>query len=315
MSSTLLSPAYQQGHLTKADYVHQMHTSLHRHLFAYPALLQACDLAEIRLTPEGVVFIQRDTGLQFTCSPTDERAMPIDVLNFGRYEPAELAAVHRLVKDGDTVIDIGANIGWYSLGLLERFPSVRVAAFEPVPGTRALLERNIALNTPALNAKSPLELKDRLVVVPCALSHPGAPSEMTMFVAPDCGVNASLKNVANRANAETVACRVTTLDRWLSEEAPEAIRQRVNYIKCDVEGAEWLVVQGAEQVLKTHRPILQLELLRKWSEPYGYHPNTVIEYLNTLNYRCHTLDEAGDLMPFDRVDDATVATNYFFLPA
>ncbi|MEB3245887.1 MAG: FkbM family methyltransferase [Vampirovibrionales bacterium] len=307
-----LVQAYGANQLTKADYVHQMHNSLHQHLFTYPGLLQNSELAEIRLTPDGVVFVQQATGLMFKCSPTDERAMPIDVLNFGRYEPAEIAMAHKLINDGDTVLDIGANMGWYSIGLAHKFEHLSIAAFEPVPATRALLTENIALNLDNLGQGS------RIMVQNCALTAPGEPESITMYIAPDCGVNASMKNVAERENAQEVSCPASTLDQWLEEfwvaEAGSELEARVNYIKCDVEGAEWLVMQGARKTLQQYQPIVQLELLRKWAKPYGYHPNTVIEFMQELRYTCCVINPHGQLEAFTLVDETTQATNYFFLP-
>jgi hypothetical protein len=53
-------------------------------------------------------------------------------------------------------------------------------------------------------------------------------------------------------------------------------------IKADVEGAELLVVQGGLQTIAKYRPLIFLELLRKRSKPFGYHPNDVIQLLASI---------------------------------
>jgi tRNA1(Val) A37 N6-methylase TrmN6 len=55
-------------------------------------------------------------------------------------------ALHGLtVQDGDCVFDVGANIGLYSVLLLRAYRRLRIFAFEPVPSSYQLLERNLAL--------------------------------------------------------------------------------------------------------------------------------------------------------------------------
>ncbi|MDQ3242738.1 MAG: FkbM family methyltransferase [Gemmatimonadota bacterium] len=75
---------------------------------------------------------------------------PVDSLLLsmrGIYEPAETALVQQLVGPGSTVLDIGANIGYYTLQFAELVgASGRVIAFEPDPANFELLARNTQLN-------------------------------------------------------------------------------------------------------------------------------------------------------------------------
>ena len=78
-----------------------------------------------------------------------------------------------------------------------------------------------------------------------------------------------------------------------------------------MEGAELLVLQGGIASIERFKPLLFLELLRKWSKPFGYHPNDVISVLAEIGYRCYTFD-AHTLVPVPRITDETVQTNFFF---
>jgi FkbM family methyltransferase len=66
---------------------------------------------------------------------------------FGTFEPATVKVLKRLVKSGDTALDIGANVGYMSL-VLAKFvgKSGRVFSFEPDSKNFASLKRNLALN-------------------------------------------------------------------------------------------------------------------------------------------------------------------------
>jgi hypothetical protein len=90
--------------------------------------------------------------------------------------------------------------------------------------------------------------------------------------------------------------------------------KRVDLIKCDVEGAELFVLRGAAQVIERDKPIVFLEMLRKWARQFDYHPNDIIGLLAASGYRCWAIGEHA-LREIEAVDDDTAETNYVFLHA
>ncbi len=85
-----------------------------------------------------------------------------------------------------------------------------------------------------------------------------------------------------------------------------------DFIKCDVEGAELLVFRGGRSTLAKYRPVVFTELLRKWSKPFGYHPNDLIGYFVELGYLCFAVGSSGARRT-DEITEQTVETNYCFL--
>ena len=90
------------------------------------------------------------------------------------------------------------------------------------------------------------------------------------------------------------------------------IVSKIDFIKCDVEGAEIFVIKGALETIKKSMPVLFLEMLRKWSAKFGYHPNDTIKILSDIGYRCYYLKN-GELIEIKKVTQRTKATNFFFL--
>ena len=86
----------------------------------------------------------------------------------------------------------------------------------------------------------------------------------------------------------------------------------VDFIKCDVEGAELFVYQGGIESIQKNQPIIFTEMLRKWSAKFNYNPNEIIDLLFGLGYRCF-IAKADQLVEFFRMDDNTIETNFFFL--
>lgn len=73
-----------------------------------------------------------------------------------------------------------------------------------------------------------------------------------------------------------------------------------------------MVVQGGEKILET-TPIILMELLRKWSRAFGYHPNDVFALLERYGYRAWVFVEGGRLQACPQVTEETVQTNYIFM--
>jgi hypothetical protein len=125
-----------------------------------------------------------------------------------------------------------------------------------------------------------------------------------------------LVNVAEKENIQIFRCKVETLDGYVS-----CTNSKVDFIKCDVEGAELFVFRGGISTLKEQQPIVFTEMLRKWSAKFNYHPNDIIEFFRPLGYAAYTIypspiqfnSKGIKLREFNFVDENTIETNYFFL--
>ena len=131
--------------------------------------------------------------------------------------------------------------------------------------------------------------------------------EITFYYYPEGSGNASLANLSKSNNVEKISCYVRKLDNFVSEK-----NLKVDFIKCDVEGAELLVFKGGIETIKKHKPIILAEMLRKWSANFNYHPNAIIELLSDAGYRCFTA-KGEKLIEFFTMDEQTLETTFFFL--
>ncbi len=295
-SLVALKAQFQNGSLSKPDFIAQS-LQHHRQLFEYVDITRTTDVREILITPEGICFVIGDERIRLYCPENEARVAPIEVMNFGRYEPAETRVMDILAEGSSAILDVGANIGLYAIRFAKCVPSAHVYAFEPLPRSNAFLQRNVAANA----------VGERVTCFNYGLSD--AAGTVDFFISPTAGTNASLKNVAGADNARAVVGMVLTLDQWVNNQGVVP-----DFIKCDVEGAELLVFRGGKTTLAEHHPIVFAELLRKWSKPFGYHPNDMLQYFFELGYQCFAVSDSG-VRAITEVTEETPETNYAFLHA
>ncbi|GBQ85691.1 hypothetical protein AA13595_1711 [Gluconacetobacter johannae DSM 13595] len=257
-------------------------------------------VAGMTVTGEGAT-ITLTNGLRLGLNAGDIRGAAAHVLNHGHYEPTELAAFQAtLATTRGRFVDIGANVGWYSLhaSLHAETRTAGILAVEPVPDTRMLLCANLARNG----------LETVVKVAGCALGE--ASDTITLHVPEFTGsVAASRRPLFPDQPNRRVTVPQRTLDSLLTESTNGSA---VGLVKIDVEGAEIFVLRGAGATLERHRPVLMMELLRKWAAVYDYHPNDILDLLAPLGYVAHALTANG-LEEISRITDETVATNFLFL--
>jgi FkbM family methyltransferase len=285
---------YTERAIDKQTFIRRMYEQHHAALFDYAAHLKRTNVAAIEIADDTVTMTSRDRGVRMVCPLADQRVAPIEMLNFSDYEAIDSTMIMRLVSPGDSVFDIGANMGWYSINIAKSFPSTKVHAFEPIPKTYSFLERNIKINGVT-----------NVVAHHFGLSNENR--ELTFYFYPEGSGNASSANLSERIDAELVTCRVERLDDFV-----RANDLTVDFIKCDVEGAELFAFQGATATLQRDKPIVFTEMLRKWAAKFNYHPNEIIALFSSLGYGCYVAAESK-LRQFFEMDEATAETNFFFL--
>jgi FkbM family methyltransferase len=191
------------------------------------------------LWPGGYVFLRRDL-MAYVPKPVDA-ASGYRLLK--PYRPS--AFIEILCKAGDTVIDVGANLGDWTLGAaLAVGPAGRVLAFEPVPHVAEALARSAAINRFRWVTVFPSACSDRVGQVTYSVERENTAGSRLGTMPGDSG-----RTFEEIAVPSTTVDSVTTAERL----------SRVDLIKVDVEGFEEPVLRGAVETLGRFRPVLFLE--------------------------------------------------------
>jgi FkbM family methyltransferase len=285
---------FLDGEITKQEYLEKMY-EFHSLLFDYQQFIWGGNILKIEIEDDDIIFTCRNSQIKLICARGEIRSVPLTILNLGDYESDELNMQLQMIKDGNTVLDIGGNIGWYALHVAKTYRRSVVHSFEPLPVTFDYLKKNIHLNSIKNIVVNNIGFSDKI-------------GEFDFFIDPLISGNASLVNVAEKKDIQVFKCKVETLDDYVDRN-----NLKVDFIKCDVEGAELFVFKGGINTLKKYQPIVFSEMLRKWCAKFNYHPNDIIDFFKQIDYLPYVIYDKCKLRKFDQVDDNTIETNYFFL--
>jgi FkbM family methyltransferase len=205
---------------------------------------------------------------------------------------ADVQFVKEIVRPGDYVIDIGANIGLYTKHLsLLTGPSGKVISIEPLSQNVAVLECVI----------KKLNLKNVEILHGAVASTPGRGE---VYV-PETGTFEGfyLARFAKEGDkGERQLVEVFTLDQLLKQGKLD----RVDFIKCDVEGAELEVLKGATTLLLHSNPSWLVEISREISEE-------VFSFMQSRGY--YAFVYSGKILPTTHFQDGQFSNYFFFHPA
>jgi FkbM family methyltransferase len=172
----------------------------------------------------------------------------------------------RTLKSGMTVLDVGANIGYFSAlasGLVGN--SGQVHAFEPMPQNLSRLRQNLSVFRWAYPH-------------PCAVGDVTGTAEI-YFNDSEAGWASLLSSSDLERRA---AIDVIRLDDWARDHAVN----RIDFMKMDIEGGEFHALQGAQEMLSRFRPIIVAELNAVCLARDHRKPEDVLALLRDLEYGC-----------------------------
>jgi FkbM family methyltransferase len=215
-------------------------------------------------------------GLQIRLYPEGEI---VEFLAFPwLFEKTEVALAAAFLKSGMTVIDVGANVGLYSILAAKRVaPTGSVWAFEPSAESVTRLERNLALNHCKDVCICRLALSDtRNASLP--LSSDRGFGDAYRYLCPDTPAD-------RRGDGELVS--VTTLDAWAAENGVA----QLDFLKVDIEGGEYRMFRGARAFLASNpNVVIMFECEEDWCARAGCRPADVFDLLRSLGFGLYVWD-------------------------
>lgn len=196
-------------------------------------------------------------------------------LGIGRHDPATEYVYHlpRLVRTGDVCIDIGANLGYYARTMARLAgPAGKLYAVEPVEPIRRVLERN-------------LRRCPNVKILPYALGAESKEILMGNDSARETGYFGTGQNFVNDSGTQT---DVSFTARMRRGSELFAHLRRLDFVKCDIEGYETVVLEEMRPLIERFRPTVLVETA-------GENRSRIIRLFTELGYAGFTLEHGREV--------------------
>lgn len=229
-------------------------------------------------TSEWRIFSFRGISMKVDIS----KSMGLAIYWRGAHDWRPIFAMEKLVKKGNTLVDIGANQGEYSLWSAKMVGNEgKVYAFEPFSAIFERLKDNLNLNP---------KFQKTIIPIQKGLSDKQGKLKLYSSDLSNEGVNTLFKNEDSIFLEEI---NLSTLDlEWERLGMP-----KLDVIKIDVEGAELPVLIGAEKTISKYSPVLFIEINQEACKSAGYEASDIFEFLSKLGYSFELIGLRGKTSP------------------
>ena len=195
------------------------------------------------------------------------------ILIKGHYEPALVASCLKHLLHEKDVVDIGANVGFYSVLLAQKIShSSRVLAIEPTDNAFGKLEKNIALNG----------VREKIVSYNGVASDISGELEIRTVLGKEEYSSIGVMEHPSIAKESYVTHKVPseTIDNLVKIHS-----LRPGFVKIDVEGAEKRVFDGAKGTIQEHRPVVLSEISDRLLRKNGSSAAEVFDFFESYSYK------------------------------
>lgn len=205
----------------------------------------------------------------------------------GVHEPTETKLISLILQEDDDFVDVGANIGWYTTLAAQRLKKGTVYAFEPIPVVADSLLANIKANK-----------YNNVIVNNLALGDSNGIAEIN-FNNNEWGLS-SLK--VDLQNKEILNIKIRKFDDWVIENN----LKKLDVIKCDIEGAEYLFLNGSANTIQKFLPTIIMEIAPNNLKAFNTSACEIITFLNSLGYLVYSINSYEGLIKLNKIEDKNI---------
>ena len=197
-------------------------------------------------------------------------------LNFnGNFEPVETEIVKKEIKENDIVLDVGANIGYYSLIFAQLIgKSGKVYSFEPDPTNFEILKKNILVNK-----------HENVILENKAVSN--KEGNLKLYLSTE--NNGMHRIYPSKWCKESIDINSIKIDNYFNK------NQKIDFIKLDIEGAEYDALLGMESIIQNNENIvIFIEFVPTSLEEHGTNPEKVIDFFINHKFKIFKINNIAE---------------------
>lgn len=281
----------------KTIYNDQFNFLLRNSLFPFRSFLKS----SFKIPPSGIIKLKTDSGTIKIA--TNQTSYITKILFWEGYKSFEYSEIFEsLTKKIDCFLDIGANIGYYSLLASKANPQIKIYAFEPASGPKHYLNENVSLNN----------MGENIITVDYALSQKSIPIDF--YEVKSTKYNYLDKNLSGEHNAGTKTktrnfIKTTVQAISLSNFIKNKNIQNIDLIKIDTEGTEVEILESGKEYIEKFKPIVICETLFNTTE------TLLTDFFKEMDYELYNHSQIGliKVSTLKRIKDDGIR-NCFFVP-
>jgi len=197
-------------------------------------------------------------------------------LNFnGNFEPVETEIVKKEIKENDIILDVGANIGYYSLIFAQLIgKSGKVYSFEPDPTNFEILKKNILVNK-----------HENVILENKAVSN--KEGNLKLYLSTE--NNGMHRIYPSKWCKESIDINSIKIDNYFNK------NQKIDFIKLDIEGAEYDALLGMESIIQNNENIvIFIEFVPTSLEEHGTNPEKVIDFFINHKFKIFKINNIAE---------------------
>ena len=225
----------------------------------------------------------------------------------GNWHEPELDLIAHVVQPGDNAIDIGANYGLYSYHLSRSVgPHGKVHAFEPIPYTCKSfrqIARLLRLDNVDIIEKGCGDVA-RMATFNLPIQDNGAIIAGTVHLGARNNERAGKEQHARFEKTKQIECEIVVVDDYLG------VLDRVSFLKCDIEGADYYALRGARRIIEKNLPLVVCEINPWFLDGFGVKLDELVGFFTDRGYSLYRF-KGGRLLETPIAD--VVEDNWVFV--
>jgi len=242
---------------------------------------------QLQSIPDGSWF--KDNLMGFKWRLNLKQLVDYSIAKWGNFELETTALVQHFLRPGMKVLDVGANIGYFSLISARAIgESGHLWSFEPVVKYREQLTWHLEHNN----------LDEQVTILDYGLSDKPSERNMQLF---DSSASFYQGYFPDKPTEETVALK------RLDDVATILGLSAIDFVKVDIDGHECAFIEGATQTLSTHKPVILIEVAHIFLEEAGCSASGLKIKLENMGY---TLFSEKTELPFENLTDFLMEATY-----
>lgn len=201
------------------------------------------------------------------------------VIVFKNFEKDMGEIVFDLVKGGSDIIDVGANVGLYTVLTAKAIArDSRVLALEPIPSAFKLLKENITINN----------VQKKVIALNCAIAEKKKSAKMNYLPSFE-----EYSRIGNKVHPKIAGKKIKSINVNCETIDGLVEKYKLNpcFIKIDTEGFDYFVLKSAAKTIKKFRPIVACEFVPETQSDYKIKPSDIIDFFEKNSYKIEFVEK------------------------